>query len=183
MNIGGWTMDERLYGLLARFPDTSTLLAASRDLRRRGLTRLDAYSPHPVEGLSDALGLRERCVPVIALLCATLAGGITLTLQVYGSLDYPFNAGGKPVVSWPAYMIVTFAMTMVGATLGSVLSMLWLNGFPRPYHPLFNVAAFDAASRDGYFLCLEAGDPLFDAERLREHLSQHGAVSIHEVPA
>jgi hypothetical protein len=112
-----------------------------------------------------------------------VAGAGALALQVYASLDYPFNVGGRPVLSWPAYSIVTFAMTMVGATLGAMLSMLWLNGFPRPYHPLFNVAEFDAASRDGYFLCLEASDPLFDAERLREHLLQNGAVSIREVPA
>ncbi|HCR78579.1 MAG TPA: DUF3341 domain-containing protein, partial [Alcanivorax sp.] len=118
-----------------------------------------------------------------ALVCAVVAGAGALALQVYASLDYPFNVGGRPVLSWPAYTIVTFAMTMVGATLGAMLSMLWLNGFPRPYHPLFNVAEFDAASRDGYFLCLEASDPLFDAERLREHLLQNGAVSIREVPA
>ena len=176
-------MDERLHGLLARFPDADHLLAASRNLRRRGLTRLDAYSPHPVEGLDQALGLSERRVPVIALVCAVVVGAGALALQVYASLDYPFNVGGRPVLSWPAYTIVTFAMTMVGATLGAMLSMLWLNGFPRPYHPLFNVAEFDAASRDGYFLCLEASDPLFDAERLREHLLQNGAVSIREVPA
>jgi len=176
-------MDERLYGLLARFPDTGSLLAASRHLRRVGLTRLDAYSPHPVEGLSEALGQRERRVPMTALACALVAGAGALALQVYASLDYPFNVGGKPIISWPAYIIVTFAMTMVGATLGAMLSMLWLNGFPRPYHPLFNLAGFDAASRDGYFLCLEADDPLFDAERLHEHLLRHGALWIQEVPA
>lgn len=176
-------MDERLHGLLARFPDADSLLTASRDFRHRGLTRLDAYSPHPVEGLSEALGLRERRVPVVALLCAVVAGAGALALQVYASLNYPFNVGGKPLLSWPAYTIVTFAMTMVGATLGAMLSMLWLNGFPRPYHPLFNVVEFEAASRDGYFLCLEADDPLFDAERLHEHLLQHGALSIQEVPA
>jgi len=176
-------MDERLYGLLARFPDANSLVAASRDFRQRGLTRLDAYTPHPVDGLNQALRLHERRVPVTALVCAVLAGAGTLALQVYASLDYPFNVGGKPVVSWPAYIIVTFAMTMVGATLGAMLSMLLLNGFPRPYHPLFNLAGFDAASRDGYFLCLEADDPLFDAERLHERLLQHGALWIQEVPA
>ena len=113
-------MDERLHGLLARFPDADRLLAASRDLRRRGLTRLDAYSPHPVEGLDQALGLSERRVPVTALVCAVVAGAGALALQVYASLDYPFNVGGRPVLSWPAYSIVTFAMTMVGATLGAM---------------------------------------------------------------
>ncbi len=176
-------MDERRHGLLARFPDADSLLAASRDFRQCGFTRLDAYSPHPVAGLAEALGLRERKVPAVALLGAVLAGGATLALQIYSSLDYPFNVGGKPVVSGPAYVIVTFAMSMVGATLGAMLSMLWLNGFPRPYHPVFNVAEFDAASRDGYFLCLEVDDPRFDAERVRERLAQDGALWIREVPA
>ncbi|QJX01751.1 DUF3341 domain-containing protein [Alcanivorax sp. IO_7] len=102
-------------------------------------------------GLPEALGVRDRRVPLTALICAVLVGAATLALQVHASIDYPFNVGGKPVVSWPAYAIVTFAMSMVGATLGAVFSMMLLNGFPRPYHPLFNVADFDAASRDGFF--------------------------------
>lgn len=176
-------MAERLYGLLARFPDAPRLLAASRDLRDCGLTGLDAYTPHPVAGLPEALGIRDHRVPLIALICAVVAGAGTLALQVYSSIDYPFNVGGRPLVSWPAYMIATFAMTMIGATFGALFSMLLLNGLPRPYHPLFNVDEFDAASRDGYFLCLEAADPLFDAGRLRERLRQHGALRIWEVPA
>lgn len=176
-------MAERLHGLLARFPDADRLIAASRDLRECGLSRLDAYTPHPVAGLPEALGVRDRRVPLTALICAVLAGAGTLALQIYASLDYPFNVGGKPVVSWPAYMIVTFAMSMVGATLGALFSMLLLNGFPRPYHPLFNVAEFDAASRDGFFLCVEAADPRFDAERLNQRLKQHGADRVWEVPS
>lgn len=175
-------MTERLYGLLARFPDAPRLLAASRDLRDCGLTRLDAYTPQPVAGLPEALGIDDRRVPVIALICAVLAGAGTLALQVYASIDFPFNIGGRPVLSWPAFVIVTFAMSMVGATLGALFSMLLLNGLPRPYHPLFNVDEFDDASRHGFFLCLEAADPRFDAGRLRERLRQHGATRIWEVP-
>ncbi|WP_101676054.1 DUF3341 domain-containing protein [Alloalcanivorax mobilis] len=172
----------RIHGLLARFADTETLLLATRALRGAGYTHLDAYSPHPVQGLSEALAIEDHRVPVIALICAVLAGAATLALQVYASLDYPFNVGGKPVVSWPAYVIVTFAMSMVGATLGALFSMLLLNGFPKPYHPLFNIAEFSDASRDGFFLCLQSSDPRFDARRGRALLEHQGALRVWEVP-
>ena len=118
----------------------------------------------------------------MARICAVLAGAATLALQVYAALDYPFNVGGKPGVSWPAYVIVTFAMSMVGATLGALFSMLLLNGFPKPYHPLFNIAEFDDASRDGFFLCLEGTDPCFDSEQGRALLEHQGALRVWEVP-
>lgn len=169
------------YGLLARFPDAAALLLATHALRNAGHTHLEAYSPHPVEGLAEALAFRDHRVPIIALVCALLAGGGMLALQVYSSLDYPFNVGGKPVVSWPAYVIVTFAMSMVGATFGALISMLVLNGFPRPYHPLFNIADFDAASRDGYFLCLESSDPRFEPRAARALLEKQGAMRVWEV--
>lgn len=182
-------MTERaVHGLLARFPDADALLSATRTLAaEQDPADLDAFSPHPVAGLADALNSSDQWVPLSALICAVLAGATTLGLQVYASLDYPFNVGGKPVVSWPAYVIVTFAMTMVGATLGALFSMLLLNRFPHPYHPVFNVDEFADGSRDGYFLLLTLRDPEHarDAtllEQRRQRLQQLGAVSVRGVP-
>jgi ActD protein len=161
-----------LYGLIAEFEDPNALIAATQRARQAGYRRMDAYSPYPIEELHEALGARHTRLPLIVLiggLCGCL-GGYTLQYWV-ATMAYPLNIGGKPFHSWPAFIPITFECTILVAALSAVFGMLALNGLPMPYHPVFNVARFALASRNRFFLCIQARDPQFDLEETRRFLA------------
>ena len=172
-----------LYGLMAEFDDVSSLVLAAERAYGEGYRCLDAYSPFPIEQLHEALGSHHTRLPLIVLiggLCGCLGG---YALQYWSSaLAYPLNIGGKPLHSWPAFIPVTFECTILAAALTAVLGMLALNGLPQPYHPVFNVPEFAAhASRDGFFLCIQADDPQFDRAETRQFLESLGPEAVAEV--
>jgi hypothetical protein len=174
-----------LYGLVAAFEDEDELLEAAARAHASGYRQMDAYSPFPVEGLTDALGRKPRAVPFLFLvggLCGCLGGYF---LQWYSmGVDYPLNAGGKPLNSWPMFIPITFELTVLSSALFGFFGIMILNRFPQPYHPVFNVAEFrDHASRDGFFLCIEASDPRFDPIQTRDFLVRLGPYKVEEVPA
>ena len=161
-----------LYGLIAEFEDPNALIAATQRAHQAGYRRMDAYSPYPIEELHEALGARHTRLPLIVLiggLCGCL-GGYTLQYWV-ATMAYPLNVGGKPFHSWPAFIPITFECTILVAALSAVFGMLALNGLPMPYHPVFNVARFALASRNRFFLCIQARDPQFDLEETRKFLA------------
>ena len=175
---------EPIPGLMAEFDNPTDLLAAADRARIAGYTDMDAYSPYPIEELNEALGLKPNRLPLI-----TLLGGIFGGLGGYG-LEYwtqviawPMNIGGRPFHSWPHYIPVTFECTVLGASLAAFVGMLALNGLPRPYHPVFNVPAFDRASRDRFFLCIESTDPKFDRGATESFLKDLHPVGVAEVAA
>jgi hypothetical protein len=153
-----------LHGVMAEFDRSERLLAAVRAARAQGYTRLDAYTPYPIEELQHALGLRRSALPWLVL-GGGIAGGLGgFLLQLWVSTSaYPLNVGGRPYNSWPAFLPVAFECTILLAAVTAVFGMLALNGLPMPHHPVFNVRRFALASRDRYFLCIEAKDPKFDA--------------------
>src|SRR5437867_4296024 len=160
-----------IYGLMAEFEEPTALEAATSLARREGYRCMDAYSPYPIEELHEALGGHHTRLPLIVLiggLCGCL-GGYGLQLWV-SAAAYPINVGGKPYHSWPAFIPITFECTILAAALSAVLGMLALNGLPMPYHPVFNVPRFALASRNRFFLCIEAKDPKFDLEGTRRFL-------------
>jgi hypothetical protein len=171
-----------LYGLMAEFDNPEDLLEAAQRAHAAGYRRMDAYSPFPVEGLSAAIGFHRTHLPLVVLL-GGIAGGLGgYLLQYFVSvIDYPLNVGGRPFHSWPAFIPVTFEMTILIATLSAVLGMLALNGLPMPYHPVFNVPRFELASRNLFFLCIEAADSQFEVERTRQFLQSLRAQQVHEV--
>jgi hypothetical protein len=172
-----------VYGLVAEFDDPAALLRAAEAERQAGYRRADAYSPFPVEGLAEALGFRRTGIPRLVFLggLAGCVGGFAM--QYYAAvISYPINVGGRPLNSWPAFLPVTFELTILVAALVAVLGMLALNGLPMPYHPLFHVPRFALATRDRFFLCIEAADPKFDPEGTRRFLEGLSPREVSEVP-
>ena len=169
-------------GWLARFDDARALLMAVRELRGRGYTRLEAYTPYPVEGLADALGSLRNRIPLLVLLGGVAGGCGTLFLQWYASVvDYPVNVGGRPDASWPAFIPAALEMTILFAALFGVVGMFFANGLPRLNHPLFGVAGFEAASRDGFFVWLRADDPCFGTQQAYDDLARLAPLAIDRV--
>lgn len=172
-----------IYGLLAEFEDPHDLLAATRQAHSAGYRRMEAYTPIPVEGLTAALGKIPTRLPLLVLLGGVIGAAAGYSLQYWVSVvEYPMNIGGRPYHSWPAFVPVVFEMTILGAALTAVLGMLALNGLPRPHHPVFNVPEFKLASRNRFFLCIEARDAAFDALQTREFLQGLAPRNVLEVP-
>lgn len=161
----------RLYGLMAEFRSPQELVEATEKAHAAGYRRMDAYAPFPIEALWVALGHHRSRVPLLVLI-----GGIVGALAGYGlqywvsAVAYPLDVGGRPYNSWPAFIPVTFETAVLIAGVTAVLGMLALNGLPMPHHPVFNVRRFALASRDRYFLCIEARDRKFDARATRAFL-------------
>jgi hypothetical protein len=174
----------QFYGLMAEFDRPEPLLKAARQARAAGYRHMDAYAPMPVEGLADAIGFRSNAVPVIVL-CFGIAGAIgAFTLCWWMTvIAYPHIVAGRPLNSWPAYVPITFEGMVLIAALSAVIGMLALNGLPQPYHPVFNVPEFERASRDKFFLCIEAADPKFDADATRQFLEELNPEEVMEVAA
>jgi Alternative complex III, ActD subunit len=174
--------DGELYGLMAEFESPGALLEATRRAHAEGYRKMDAYTPFPVEELAEALGFHDKWVPLVVL-----GGGIAGGLSAYGLeywvsvIAYPLNVGGRPPHSWPAFIPVTFELTVLFAAFAAVIGMLLLNGLPRPYHPVFNAPRFALATRDRFFLCIEAGDPKFDRTATRRFLEGLAPREVTEV--
>lgn len=178
MNAAG-----ELYGLLAEFESPERLCEAAEAARRAAYRRIDAFTPIPIDGLSEALGQVPTQLPLVTFLGGLLGGISGYALEHYAAvIAYPVNVGGRPLHSWPAFIPVTFECAVLGAALAAVLGMLALNGLPRPHHPLFNVPQFLLASRNRFFLCIEARDPAFDLIATRQFLESLHPRSVLEVP-
>jgi hypothetical protein len=173
-----------IHGLLAEFLTPQEILEATRRARQEGYRHMDAYTPYPVEGLAAELDLPRTRIPLVVLMGGLVGAAGGYFMQYWAAaVDYPLNIGGRPLNSWPAFIPITFEMTVLIAALSAILGMFFLNGLPHPYHPLFNIARFDHASQDRFFLCIEATDPGFDRQATKqflEGLRPHGEVV--EVP-
>jgi Protein of unknown function (DUF3341) len=171
-----------VYGLLAEFETPEELLEAAHRTREAGFHSVDAYSPMPVEGLSDAIGFRHTRLPWVVFAGGALGALTGFFLQFYASgVHYPLNVGGRPFNSWPAFIPITFELTILGAASFAFFGLLAMNGLPTPYHPLFNVERFERASRDRFFLCVKSKDPSFDLRHTREFLEGLSPHAVAEV--
>ena len=172
-----------IYGIIAEFRDEAALVDAAARATADGYCKVDAYAPFSVPGLSDALGFRKDRVALITLIGGIVGGIGIYFLQWYTAvIDYPINAGGRPLHSWPAFIPATFECAVLGAALAAFFGYLILNGLPRLHHPIFNAADFDLATRNRFFLCVEAADPRFDRSETRRFLDALDPLRVSEVP-
>ena len=171
-----------IYGVIAEFETPTELVEAARRTRAAGYRHVDAFSPYPIEELNEALAIRWTRLPILIFL-GGLIGGLSGYLLLYytSAIDYPINVGGRPFNSWPSFVPITFEMTVLFAAFSAFLGMLGRNGLPRPYHPVFNVPRFELASRDRFFLLIEATDPKFDREETAGFLWGLNAREVFEV--
>jgi hypothetical protein len=173
-----------LYGLMAEFTSAEKLVDAAHRAREAGFSRIEAYSPFPVEGIAEAVGFRGSRVPLATLIGGIVGGAGGFFLQWYAAvIDYPINIGGRPTNSWPAFIPVTFEMTVLFAALTAVVFMFAANGLPRLRHPIFNAREFEFSTRNRFFLCVRADEPKFDAHATRHFLERLEPMKVIEVPA
>jgi len=171
-----------LHGLMAEFKTPEDLLAAAHRTYAAGYRDMDAYSPIPVEGLGDAIGFKKNYVSLAVLLggLAGCTGGFGLLWWI-SKIAYAHNVAGRPFNSWVMYIPVTFECTVLLAALTAVFGMFAMNGLPQPYHPVFNVPEFARATRDRFFLCVEATDPKFHVEQTKAFLQELSSFEVAEV--
>ncbi|HEY0766210.1 MAG TPA: DUF3341 domain-containing protein [Pyrinomonadaceae bacterium] len=171
-----------LYGVIAEFENPSDLVAAARRVYSLGYRRINGYSPYPIEELSEAIGFTKTSLPLIVFIGGLIGGIGGFLMQYYIEvIDYPINVGGKPYNSWPAFIPITFEMTVLVAAFSAVLGMLVLNKLPQPYHPVFNLPNFALATRDRFFLAVEANDQKFVHAEVVDLLKSLNAVEVTDV--
>ncbi|HEV2697609.1 MAG TPA: DUF3341 domain-containing protein [Terriglobales bacterium] len=176
--------DPRIYGLLAEFDSVDTVIAAAHRVHDAGYRKIDAYSPFPLEELSEAIGFERNGVALVCLVGGLLGCTAAYVLQWWiNTISYPVNIGGRPFHSWPSFIIVTFEMTILFSGLSAVFGMIALNGLPMPYHPVFNVPQFDFASKDKFFIIIFSSDINYDPVRTRQFLESLSPLSVAEVPS
>jgi hypothetical protein len=177
-------MDGRktLYGVMAEFDSPRELVAASRAAREAGFTKMDGYSPFPIHEMDEALGIKRTILPYLIFAAGILGGTGGFMLQYYThAIDYPLNVGGRPFLSIPSFIPITFECIVLAAALTAVVGMIILNGLPQPYHPVFNAPRFALASRDKFFLAIESSDPKFDHDETTQFLQNLDAREVFDV--
>ena len=171
-----------LYGVMAEFENPTDLVAAAQRVYTLGYRRINGYSPYPIEELSEAIGFTKTSLPLIVFIGGLIGGLSGFFMQYWIEvIDYPINVGGKPTNSWPAFIPITFEMTVLFAAFSAVLGMLILNKLPQPYHPVFNLPNFALATRDRFFLAIEANDPKFNHAEVVDLLKSLNAVAVNDV--
>lgn len=171
-----------LYGVMAEFETPTDLAAAARRTYESGYRRINGYSPYPIEELSEAIGFTRTSLPLIVLIGGILGGLGGFFMQYWMEvINYPLNVGGKPYNSWPAFVPITFECTVLCAAFAAVLGMLALNKLPQPYHPVFNAPDFALATRDRFFLVIEAKDPKFQHDEVVSFMKTLDARDVIDV--
>lgn len=176
-------MSNNIYGIMAEFDTATELVDGARALRDAGYTKTDAFSPFPLHEIDEALGIKRSILPYL-IFC----GGITGLLSALGLvyyvhvIDYPIIVGGRPAFSLPAFIPPMFELTIFFSAFVAVFGMLFLNKLPSPYHPVFNVPRFALATREKFFLIVEATDPNYDYENTRSFMEGLNAQEVFDVP-
>jgi hypothetical protein len=174
-----------IYGVIAEFADPEALIHAAHQARAAGYSKMDAYSPFPIEEVIEEVAPGDTGVPRLVLIFGLLGASSGFILQYIGNIiDYPLIIGSRPmsIANWPAMIPITFESGILLAAFAAVFGMIALNGLPMIYHPVFNTPRFDRASQDAFFLCIESTDPLFDRGQTSQFLRSLEPLQVNEVP-
>jgi hypothetical protein len=167
---------------MAEFDHPEDIVHAAEKARDAGYRRMDAFTPFPMEELTDALAIRHTKLTLFVLCCGITGALLGFFMQYYVAVvDYPLNIGGRPLNSWPQWIPITFEMTILFSAVGAVIGMIFRNGLPRPVHPVFNVDRFELVTRDKFFLLIEATDPKFDRADTEKFLKSLQPTTINVV--
>jgi hypothetical protein len=175
-------MAHESYGILAEFDGPEALLAAAREAREAGYRGLDAFTPFPVEGLSQILRLPRPRISWVGLIGGFGGAAVALFMQFYVNYEFPLDVGGRPVYAISAFAVVTFELTILFSALSMIVAMLWQNGLPRLNYPVFAARRFHLASKNRFFLCIKGDDRAFEPRQTAAFLSKAGALSVELVP-
>jgi hypothetical protein len=173
------SLQGKVFGLVAEYDSPHDLLEAVKSVRAAGFTRIDTHTPFPVHGMDKAMGLPDTKLPWVVL-----AGGLTGTASAIAlqwwmnGYDYTFRIGGKPFISYQAYVPIGFELTVLLSAFTTVLTLLAMCLLPRPYHPLFTHPRFARFSDDGFFISIESSDPRWDEAKARAVLEKAGGQEI-----
>jgi hypothetical protein len=172
------------WGLLAEFTTGDELIAATRAAREAGYTRMDGYSPFPIGEVADELNFPRSEIGAVMFIGGLCGAVLGFCMQAWtNGIDYNLTVAGKPGVSWPMFVPITWELLVLTASMSGLFGLLALCGLPEPYHPLFNVEQFKRATRDRFFLAIEAVDPQYDAAKTAAFLAGLNPQSVAEVPA
>lgn len=176
------TKEKKSHGILAEFKNPGHLMKAAKLTNKAGYKKFDCHSPFPIHGMDDAMGLKPSKLGFIVMahgLVGFLGG---LALQIWtSSIAYPINISGKPFVNLPAFIPVTFELTILLSAFGAVFGMFFLNNLPKLHNSLFNSERFKKATDDGFFVVIESDDALYDDAKTRQFLEEAGAVHIETI--
>ncbi len=166
-------------GALAAFGSAAELLDAIHELRRRGYRRLDAFTPHMVKGLEEALGMPRSKINRMIFPLAMLGAAFGFFVQWWcNAVDYPLNVGGRPPNSWPAFVPITFEAGVLTAGLTGLLLLLALTRLPRLHAPVLDVEGFDRASIDTFWVAIDDRDPMWNEVQVDRDLHEVGAIRV-----
>ncbi len=171
-----------LYGIIAEFKNPKELIDVAKTMSKSGFSKFDTFSPFPIHGMDKAMKLKKSKLGWIVLGHAFIGFFGALAMMYFMAvMDYPMNISGKPFFNAPAWVPITFELTVLLSSFGAVFGMFFLNGLPKLNNPLFNVERFKKATDDGFFACIEAEDDMFDADKVKNLFEEAGATHIEEV--
>jgi hypothetical protein len=171
-----------LHGIIAEFRNPRELTDVAVTMSESGYSKFDTYSPYPIHGMDKAMKLKKSKLGWIVLASGLVGFFGAIAMMYYMAVhDYPINISGKPFLNGPAWVPITFELTVLLSAFGAVIGMFYLNGLPKLHNPLFNVDRFKKSTDDGFFACIEAEDHLFDASKVKKLFEDAGATHIEEV--
>ena len=174
---------QRVWGIIASFENAQDMYHACENIYEKKKRKFDSYTPFPVHGLEKVSGLKRSKIPIFTLI-GGIAGFLLGNLIVWymNELDYPLIVGGKPFFSPVFPFPISYEMTILFASFGTLAGMFIMNLLPRFHHPVFNHPEFESVTDDRFFVAIDRNDPKFNMEETHAYLAKLGATTVDYVP-